>query len=101
MQISIETIRKVNADMIARHGKPRELTLVEKYADSVIAGAKDSLELKEAKKEFNNLSEHEQRMQLTLAKCRKHIRDFFKDPERVKAAFKKAWDSVINNKTTD
>lgn len=36
--------------MIARKGKPRELTPVEKYADSVIAGIADSVELKEAKK---------------------------------------------------
>ena len=96
MQISRETIRRVNAEMIARKGKPRELTPVEKYADSVIAGIADSVELKEAKKEFNNLNEHEQRMQLTLAKGRQRIRGFFADKEKLNAAFKKAWDNVIN-----
>lgn len=101
MQISIETIRKVNADMIARHGKPRELTPVEKYADSVIAGISDSVELKEAKKEFQNLNEYEQRMQLTLARGRKNIREFISDPVRLNAAFKKAWDSVMNKSAKD
>lgn len=101
MQISLETVRKVNADMIARHGKPRELNPIEKYADSIISGAADSIELKEAKKEFANLSEHEQKMQLILAKSRKHIHDFFKDPEKVKAAFQKAWNNVLGNKTID
>ena len=89
VKISLETVRKVNAEMIARKGKPRELTPLEKYADSIIAGKPDSVEFETAKKEFKILSEYEQIRLLMYANLRKKIKELCSDSEKLNEAFGK------------
>ena len=83
--------------MIARKGKPRELSPLEKYADSIVAGMSDSLEPNGVKKEFKKLSKNEQSALLLYARLRQRVKEFCSDPEKIYNAFKKARDRIFNN----
>ena len=98
MKISRETVRKVNREMIMRNGKPRELSPLEKYADNVVNGRADSFESIEAKEEFEKQNRYIQRRLLMFAELRKDIKEKFSCPDKIKQAFKDAFDKVFGNK---
>ena len=80
MHISLETINRANSKMIARQGKPRELSPLEKYADRLVGGGADSVELAGIKKEFNSLPQKEQKQLVLFAKLRQKVAELFQSP---------------------
>ena len=91
-------IERVNRIMMETGGKSPKLSPMDKFADLMLNENVKEIpqDFCKVKEKFDNLSKFEQDIIMLSSKGRKRISELVNDKERLNAAAKEAWNSVMN-----